>query len=91
MRYIEGSRNYQLIYMDDKREPLEVKMTMNRLEQLTEPLGFIRVHKGYLANCRFIQHISASEVVLVDGVTIPIGRSKAGEVKVKYLTLIGKH
>ena len=90
VRYIEGSRNYQLIYVDEKREPLEVKMTMERLEQLTEPLGFIRVHKGYLVNCRFIQHISSSEVVLVDGISIPIGRSKAGEVKVKYLTLIGK-
>ena len=90
VRYIEGSRNYQLLYMDGKREPIEVKMTMERLEEMTEPYGFIRVHKGYLVNYLYIQRISTGEVTLLDGTEIPIGRSKVGEVKVKYLTLIGK-
>ena len=90
VRYIEGSRNYQLLYMDGKKEPIEVKMTMERLEQMTEPYGFIRVHKGYLVNYLYIQRISTGEVTLLDGTEIPIGRSKVGEVKVKYLTLIGK-
>ena len=88
VRYIEGSRNYQLLYMDGKKEPIEVKMTMERLEQMTEPYGFIRVHKGYLVNYLYIQRISTGEVTLLDGTEIPIGRSKVGEVK--YLTLIGK-
>ena len=90
VRYIEGSRNYQLLYMDGKKEPVEVKMTMERLEQMTAPYGFIRVHKGYLVNYLFIQRVSTGEVTLIDGTEIPIGRSKVGEVKVKYLTLIGK-
>ncbi len=90
VRYIEGSRNYQLLYMDGKKAPMEVKMTMERLEQMTEPFGFIRVHKGYLVNFLFIQRVSTGEVTLIDGTQIPIGRSKAGEVKVKYLNLIGK-
>ena len=90
VRYIEGSRNYQLLYMDGKKEPIEVKMTMERLEEMTEPYGFIRVHKGYLVNYLYIQRISTGEVTLLDGTEIPIGRSKVGEVKVKYLTLIGK-
>ena len=90
VRYIEGSRNYQLLYMDGKKEPVEVKMTMERLEQMTVPYGFIRVHKGYLVNYLYIQRVSTSAVTLIDGTEIPIGRSKVGEVKVKYLTLIGK-
>lgn len=90
VRYIEGSRNYQLLYMDGKKEPVEVKMTMERLEQMTQPYGFIRVHKGYLVNYLYIQRVSTGEVTLVDGTEIPIGRSKVGEVKVRYLTLIGK-
>ena len=90
VRYIEGSRNYQLLYVDGKKEPVEVKMTMERLEQMTAPYGFIRVHKGYLVNYIYIQRVSSAEVTLVDGTEIPIGRSKVGEVKVKYLTLIGK-
>ena len=90
VRYIEGSRNYQLLYMDGKKEPAEVKMTMERLEQMTVPFGFIRVHKGYLVNYLYVQRVSNGEVTLVDGTEIPIGRSRVGEVKVKYLTLIGK-
>ena len=90
VRYIEGSRNYQLLYMDGKKEPIEVKMTMERLEQMAAPYGFIRVHKGYLVNFLYIQRVSTGEVTLLDGTEIPIGRSKVGEVKVKYLTLIGK-
>jgi hypothetical protein len=34
--------------------------------------------------------VSTGEVTLLDGTEIPIGRSKVSEVKVKYLTLIGK-
>ena len=90
VRYIEGSRNYQLIHLEGKKEPLEVKMTMEKLEQMAEPLGFIRVHKGYLVNYQYIQRISSGEIMLIDGTEIPIGRSKLGEVKAKYLTLIGR-
>lgn len=90
VRYIEGSRNYQLLYLDGQKEPIEVKMTMDRLEQISSPYGFIRVHKGYLVNYQYIQRVSSTEVTMLDGTPIPIGRSKVGEVKVKYLTLIGK-
>ena len=90
VRYIEGSRNYQLLYTEGRKEPVEVKMTMEKLEQMTAPFGFIRVHKGYLVNYLYIQRVSTVEVTLVDGTEIPIGRSKVGEVKMKYLTLIGK-
>lgn len=90
VRYIEGSRNYQLLYTDGRNEPIEVKMTMEKLEQMTAPYGFIRVHKGYLVNYLYIQRVSSGEVTLIDGTQIPVGRSKVGEVKVRYLTLIGK-
>ncbi|MBR6966785.1 MAG: response regulator transcription factor [Clostridia bacterium] len=89
VRYIEGSRNYQLLYMEGRQEPVEVKMTMEKLEQMTEPCGYIRVHKGFLVNYLFIHRVTATEITLTDGTVIPIGRSKAGEVKAKYLALIG--
>lgn len=90
VRYIEGSRNYQYLYVDGRSEPIEIKMTMDRLEAMSEPFGFIRIHKGYLVNFQYIQHISASSATLQDGTELPIGRSKIGEVKMKYLSLIGK-
>ena len=90
VRYIEGSRNYQYLYAEGRATPIEIKMTMDKLEEMTEPFGFIRIHKGYLVNFQAIQHISATAATLQDGTELPIGRSKVGEVKMKYLTLIGK-
>lgn len=89
IRYIEGSRNYQLLYLEGKQEPAEVKMTMEKLEAVTRPHNFIRIHKGYLVNYRCIQRISATAVTLQDGTQLPIGRSKAAEVRSKYLSVLG--
>lgn len=88
IRYIEGSRNYQLLYMAGSDEPVEVKMTMDKLESLLEPHGFIRIHKGYLANYRYIQRIAYDHVILRDGTSLPVGRSKAAEIKTRFLSLL---
>lgn len=90
IRYIEGSRNYQILYVEGMNEPVEVKMTMLQLEKITEPFGFIRVHKGYIINYQFIQQINSNEIILRDDTRIPIGRSKIAEVRLRYLNLIGK-
>lgn len=88
--YIEGSRNYQLLFVEGRKDPIEVKMTMDKLEEATAPHGFIRIHKGYLVNYQYIQHLSSTVATLQNGQQLPIGRSKAGEVKMKYLSFIGK-
>ena len=90
IRYIEGNRNYQILYVEGKDRPVEVKMTIGRLEELTKPYGFIRVHKGFLVNYQYIEQINTNELSLRDGTIIPIGRSKSAEVKMAYLQLIGK-
>ena len=90
LRYIEGSRNYQMLYTVTGDEPIEVKMTMDKLEAMTQPQGFIRIHKGYLVNYRYIQRIQSTILTLQDGTELPIGRSKMAEVKSRYLALIGK-
>ena len=88
IRYMEGSRNYQMIFLMDQKEPVEVKMTMEKLEDKMAPHGFIRIHKGYLVNYRFIRRIETSQVILMDGTSLPIGRSKAQEVRAQYLALL---
>ena len=61
IRYIEGSGNYQMLYLDNHLEPKEVKMTMDLLENLTQPHGFLRIHKGYLVNFNYIQRIETGK------------------------------
>lgn len=90
IRYIEGSRNYQMLYLKDQEEPTEVKMTLDKLEEILESHGFIRIHKGYLVNSQFIQRIQSTSLSLQDGTELPIGRSKMGEVKSKFLIHMGR-
>lgn len=88
IRFIESSRNYQMVNLFGEQKPVEVKMTMEKLEKLLEPQGFIRIHKGYLVNYQYIQRISSESVYLQDGTQLPIGRSKLGEVKSRYLSYL---
>lgn len=90
IRYIEGSRNYQMVHLEESDKPVEIKMTMDRLEEALEPRGFIRIHKGYLVNCQFVQRIQSTQLSLRDNTVLPIGRSKMGEVKSKFLLYMGK-
>lgn len=88
IRYIEGNGNYQMLYVYGEKEPIEVKMTINKLEELTEPMGFIRIHKGFLVNYLYISKIESNKVILKGGGELPIGRSKVKEVKSRFLSLI---
>ena len=87
IRYIEGSRNYQILYPVEGT-PVEVKQTMDKLEARMESHGFIRIHKGYLVNYRFIQRIAYDHVILRDGTSLPVGRSKVTAIKNKFLALL---
>ncbi len=87
--YIEGSRNYQILHLSETGKTEEVKMTMEKLEEMLSSKGFIRIHKGFLVNYQYIRRIHTSAVELKDGTELPIGRSKMPEVKAKYLSMIG--
>ena len=43
------------------------------------PQGFIRIHKGYLVNYRFIRRIDDTDVVLDNGERVPLSRRKIPE------------
>ncbi len=88
IQYIEGSGNYQFVYINGQKEPVEIKMTMDKLEEALEPVGFIRVHKGYLVNYLYIQKIESNRVTLKNGTELPLGRSKVKEVRSRFLSLV---
>lgn len=85
--YFEGGGTYQHMFVEGRSEPVRITSRMQKLEEELEPHGFLRVHKGYLVNFSAIDRLGGDEVLLTNGVRIPIGRSKAREVKEKYLQL----
>ena len=56
--------------------------------QKLEPHGFLRIHKGYLLNYRFIRRIGDNEVTLTSGERLPVSRRKYQEIRDAYMELM---
>ena len=86
--YIESVGKKQLAHIVGKPQPLELRKQMQQLEDELTPYGFLRVHKGYLVNYRFIRKISDNEVSLTNGEALAVSRRRLGEIREAYMELM---
>lgn len=86
--YIEGSRKEQEIWLKEHKAPVAVKSSMQDLENELKPWGFLRVHKGYLVNYRYICMFKGNDIILEEGTAVPVSRRKMTEVKEQYMDLM---
>lgn len=86
--FIEGARKYQQFYIAGREKLLAVRKQMQELEEEFKDYGFIRIHKGYLVNYKHIQVFKENDVVLDNGMSLPMSRRKAAEVKDYYMELM---
>ena len=88
LQYIEGSGKAQMAHVLGRDQPLELHISMQELEDELSPQGFLRIHKGYLLNYRFIRRIGDNEVTLTSGEKLPISRRKFQEIRDAYMELM---
>lgn len=88
LQYIEGSGKTQMAHVLGKDAPMELHKSMQELEKELTPQGFLRIHKGYLLNYRFIRRIGDNEVSLTSGEMLPISRRKYQEIRDAYMELM---
>ena len=86
--YIEGSGRNQYLHIAESEKPLRVSYSMQTLEEQLAPLGFLRVHKGYIVNYRFIRRLKEDAAVLTNGEEIPMSRLRVADVRSRYLELM---
>ena len=73
IKWIEAEGNYTTIYLsNDKRSVIRQSLSMLQ-EQLPEE-DFIRIHKSYVVNKKYIHQIKAG-AIYVDNRELPVGRS----------------
>ncbi len=58
------------------------------IEELFHSYGFIKIHQSYIANYRYINLIKRTEVMLDDGKSLPLSRSRIEQVKLEYMRFI---
>lgn len=85
--YIESARDYQLIFQSDNDQPLKLRTSMEAIFKQLEPLGFIRIHKGYIVNFLYIRRIDGTDVTLTNGIKLPMSRRSVEQARMKYMQL----
>lgn len=86
--YIESAGKVQKLYMALVQQPFFIRSSLQELEQLLSPMGFIRIHKGFLVNYRYVQKITSREVTLDSGDVLPMGRDRLQQAREQYLSLM---
>ncbi len=85
--YVESAGKLQKLFTSDGGQQT-ARCALRELEERLAGTGFIRVHKGFLVNYRFIRRIRSRGVELDDGRTLPVGRGRLDEVRERYLALM---
>lgn len=88
MLYIESSGKNQQIYTTTLAEPVMIHRSMQDLEDCLGDSGFLRIHKGYLVNYRFIRRLEDDQAVLTNGARLPLSRRRIQEIRSQYLELM---
>lgn len=83
IRYFEVKGHNVTAFFDETEE--RVSGTLNEFEKRLKDVGFIRIHKSFLVNFRFIESIGKTTVTLTDGTALLLSRNRFEETKRKLL------
>ena len=86
--YIEGEGKIQNLHIVNQKDPVQLRRSMQELEEVLDPQGFLRIHKGYLVNYKYIRRLEDTEAVLTNGERIPLSRRRVQEIRNRYLELM---
>jgi two-component system LytT family response regulator len=86
--YLEANINYTHIHLTGKKK-YTMSRTLKDVEEVLDPLVFIRVHNSYIINRNFVEKYIRGEggqVVMADGATLTVSKRK----KVIFLKLMSE-
>lgn len=83
IEYIEIYGHWLRVYVAGG-DALECYGSLSVLEEQLDRFDFVRTHKSYLVNCRYIFSIQKNRIILDDRTEIPLSRYKADTVKSKF-------
>lgn len=81
--YIEIYGHWLHVYTNDG-EVLDCYGILSDYESQLEPFDFVRTHKSYLVNCRYIRSVEKEQVILDNKTSIPLSRRRINIVNDKF-------
>lgn len=85
--YIESDKRYVHIYHGKEVEI--VPMKLGELEKML-PDMFLRCHQSYMINMQRIEQFQKSQILLRDGIVIPVSRGKIDKVRKSFFRFLGE-
>lgn len=82
VKYIEIFGHWIKIITNNS-ESIECYGSLSDFEKRLLPYHFIRTHKSYLVNCKYIYSVGQKQVVLDDDTTIPLSKYRVESVREK--------
>ncbi|HSK12696.1 MAG TPA: LytTR family DNA-binding domain-containing protein [Phnomibacter sp.] len=79
--YVKSDGPYSHFIFTDKRK-MVISKTLKEAEEVLPASDFFRIHNSYLVNMKYVQQYirgEGGEVVLINGETIPVSRSRKQE------------
>ena len=76
--YVQGDNNYSIIHFKDGSR-LIVSKTLGLTEKMLEPYSFLRIHKSFLINLKYIKKYHLADggfVEMDDGKQLSVGKTK---------------
>lgn len=93
LAYVESRDHVCNFYMALRRRSIEwdryhAYVKLNDIEKMLEKESFVRIHKGYLVNLRYVKEIRKQTAVLCNGMQLPISRSHRKDTVEKWRSYI---
>lgn len=83
IRFVEAQGKSCLIHSDNDTTEMRIKL-MEVAEQLAD-YEFIKPHRSYLVNCKYISSIQKNTITLTNGELIPISRNRLENIKSEFI------
>ncbi|MGL5633900.1 MAG: LytR/AlgR family response regulator transcription factor [Sarcina sp.] len=77
--------NNRIITLVSENEEIEFYDKMDNIEQKLKSYYFVKPHRSYIVNCKYIEEIKKNELILKNGTIIPISRLNIKSIKEKFI------
>lgn len=81
--YVESMGHYVTFYLDD--EEYDCKYNISELLIELADSGFVKTHRSYLVNLKYVERITKSSCLMTNKQEIPLSRSSYKEVNQKFI------
>jgi len=87
--YVSSDRHIVNFHFADVHKPQYLYDTLDKIQKMLPENEFIRIHKSYLVNMKYLLDVKNYQASFMNGVILPISQKKFAEIKKRWLRYRG--